>query len=443
MASRIPTDLTPPPPLRLAIPDIGGPYPQFPLAGRRVVLLPALLFVESPLPLPLPLPLTRGPASVYERWNSEELTRLRLLVADGNTIPPQTLPPTRTVVLGRSLGEGSHLHVFGAVVLPPFPVAVAIKLPRLLRNASYILREALALSHVWQHAPPSLPIIRLHGIVFLTKQHFRRVRHGEMWPALAMDRHLHPLLEQTILDLFSLLKPRGPDPAIGRDGWVRLCRDLVEALMALEAAGVVHADIKSANILCRGAAPVEGFVLADFSAARVGPSLPLTPVLQFNSTLQFMAPELLVIPPTTQLLFHTDLYAAGLVLFHALVGQPPYAMLTGEQVEEPLADPVTPPPQMLPVFSSPHLDQRLVLLTGLLVHGPSSMAGLIHAIQEDAECPGRRLLGLMSPLDKRVWDHPPNWPMVEIIKAILIQRKPLVEVAHMAAQLDEHNQTIG
>jgi serine/threonine protein kinase len=106
---------------------------------------------------------------------------------------------------------------------------------------------------------------------------------------------------------------------LGADELVRLAAEVGAGLDALHRRGIVHRDVKSANILLAADATA---VLGDFGLAKSRAWTVLTRPGQVLGTLDYLAPELIRGEPATPL---SDLYALGCVLYECLAGAPPFA----------------------------------------------------------------------------------------------------------------------
>src|SRR5436190_4398825 len=95
----------------------------------------------------------------------------------------------------------------------------------------------------------------------------------------------------------------------------RLARQLLGALGAIHAAGVVHRDVKPSNVLLDSAGDAH---LTDFGIAQPEDATQLTGTGQVIGTLKYMAPEVLAGGPATE---RSDLFALGVVLQEALAGR--------------------------------------------------------------------------------------------------------------------------
>jgi serine/threonine protein kinase len=116
-------------------------------------------------------------------------------------------------------------------------------------------------------------------------------------------------------DLHKVLREHGRmDPVLA----ARIVEQVGGALDAAHAAGLVHRDVKPANVLLSG----EHAYLADFGLTRmVGSDDNLTTAGHFLGTVDYMAPEQFRDEPLDA---RTDVYALGCVLYAALTGAPPF-----------------------------------------------------------------------------------------------------------------------
>jgi predicted Ser/Thr protein kinase len=105
----------------------------------------------------------------------------------------------------------------------------------------------------------------------------------------------------------------------------RLARVVLQVAGALDAAhrsGVVHRDVKPANVLLTGTGDDEQAYLTDFGLTREAASESgLTLTGQWVGTVDYAAPEQILGEPTDA---RSDVYALGCLAFQALTGRPPY-----------------------------------------------------------------------------------------------------------------------
>jgi serine/threonine-protein kinase len=118
--------------------------------------------------------------------------------------------------------------------------------------------------------------------------------------------------------------PGGLDPAQA----VRLLGPVADALDAAHALGLVHRDVKPANVIV--AAETEQPYLCDFGLARHAMSAEsLTGTQGFVGTIAYIAPEQIA---SGNVDARADVYSLGCVLFECLAGTPPYSRAGDLQV---------------------------------------------------------------------------------------------------------------
>ena len=195
-----------------------------------------------------------------------------------------------------SLGRGGFGHVYRAYD-PLLEREVALKLWRRGGGASRLLAEARALARV-RH--PNLPVV--HGAD----------EHGGwlgMWTDLVRGR--------TLEDLLAAHGPLGARE-VALTG-VEVCR----ALTAVHAAGLVHRDVKTSNVMREETGRV---VLLDFGLAVEAAA---SATERGGGTPPSMAPELLRGEHATP---SSDLYALGVLLYRLATGALPYDARTPAEV---------------------------------------------------------------------------------------------------------------
>jgi serine/threonine-protein kinase len=109
------------------------------------------------------------------------------------------------------------------------------------------------------------------------------------------------------------------DGALDIDRALDLCAQAGRALHAAHLGGVVHRDVKPANLLIT---PTWSVKITDFGIARAGDTVPLTRTGTVMGTAHYLAPELVngrgVASPAS------DTYALGVVLYECLAGRRPF-----------------------------------------------------------------------------------------------------------------------
>lgn len=119
-------------------------------------------------------------------------------------------------------------------------------------------------------------------------------------------------------DLRQLLDRTGP---LAVERTARVIMQLGGALDAAHAHGLVHRDVKPANVLLTADEPEHAY-LTDFGVAKhVGSLTGVTKVGQWVGTLDYMAPEQI---RGEGLDARADVYALACLLYESLTGEPPY-----------------------------------------------------------------------------------------------------------------------
>jgi len=214
------------------------------------------------------------------------------------SVPATGSPANRSVGRGRyrllaaaGAGGAATLHVAHDDVLDR---TVAVKLLRFgydeaaRARLQAEARVAAGLSH------PALAHVLDYG---------EEVVDGEPSPYLVME-YVHGV---TLCDVLR----DGPLPA---EQVADLVAQLADALTAVHAAGVVHRDVKPANIMLT---PAGQAVLLDFGVARRVDAEPLTQTGTIVGTLSYLSPEQAAGEAATPL---SDLYSLGMVAYEALTG---------------------------------------------------------------------------------------------------------------------------
>jgi serine/threonine protein kinase len=123
-------------------------------------------------------------------------------------------------------------------------------------------------------------------------------------------------------DLGRLISGRGP---VAADDAAQLIAQVADGLDAVHEAGLVHRDVKPANVLVgepetfgdEPTAYLTDFGLAKLAASNSG----LTATGEVIGTIDYMAPEQI---ENRRVDARTDVYALGCVLFHAVTGEVPF-----------------------------------------------------------------------------------------------------------------------
>jgi serine/threonine protein kinase len=99
---------------------------------------------------------------------------------------------------------------------------------------------------------------------------------------------------------------------------------VADALAATHVAGIVHRDVKPANILIGQGGRVEGLVkITDFGISHASGDVTLTQTGQITGTPAFLAPE---VAQGREMTEASDVFSLGATLYACLEGQPPFGV---------------------------------------------------------------------------------------------------------------------
>jgi serine/threonine protein kinase len=140
-----------------------------------------------------------------------------------------------------------------------------------------------------------------------------------------------PWLVMEYLPSRSLAAVLAEDGLLRVDQVAQIGAQVADALAATHAAGIVHRDVKPANVLIGEGARVEGLVkITDFGISHASGDVTLTQTGQITGTPAFLAPEVAQGEEPTPL---SDVFSLGATLYTCLEGRPPFG-LSGNSLQQ-------------------------------------------------------------------------------------------------------------
>ena len=218
--------------------------------------------------------------------------------------------------LGDMLGEGGMGRVYRAVDSTGSEAALKIVKADLARDDTFrrrFDREAKVAQRVdHPHVVPVIESGEVDGLPYLAQVY---IDGGSLEDRIKRERHL-PLAET-----------------------VRICTAVASGLDALHEKGLIHRDVKPANILlAEDGTPF----ICDFGLAKDRDASVLTQAGQALGSMDYMSPEQI---RGEEVSAQSDVYALGCVMFECLAGSPPFADRQGMRIlwahlQEPPPDPL-------------------------------------------------------------------------------------------------------
>jgi hypothetical protein len=133
-----------------------------------------------------------------------------------------------------------------------------------------------------------------------------------------------PWLVMEYLPSRSLAAVLAEDGVLRVDQVAQIGAQVADALAATHAAGIVHRDVKPANILIGQGGRIEGLVkITDFGISHASGDVTLTQTGQITGTPAFLAPE---VAQGREMTEASDVFSLGATLYTCIEGQPPFGM---------------------------------------------------------------------------------------------------------------------
>jgi outer membrane biosynthesis protein TonB len=133
-----------------------------------------------------------------------------------------------------------------------------------------------------------------------------------------------PWLVMEYLPSRSLSEVLTEDGTLRADQVAQIGAQVADALAATHAAGIVHRDVKPANVLIGQGGRIEGLVkITDFGISHASGDVTLTQTGQITGTPAFLAPE---VAQGREMTEASDVFSLGATLYTCIEGTPPFGM---------------------------------------------------------------------------------------------------------------------
>ncbi|GAB3321191.1 hypothetical protein GCM10027451_42450 [Geodermatophilus aquaeductus] len=133
-----------------------------------------------------------------------------------------------------------------------------------------------------------------------------------------------PWLVMEYLPSRSLAAVLAEDGPLRTDQAAQVGAQLADALAAVHAAGIVHRDVKPANVLIGRGDRVDGLVkITDFGISHASGDVTLTQTGQITGTPAFLAPE---VAQGSEMTPASDVFSLGATLYTCVEAEPPFGM---------------------------------------------------------------------------------------------------------------------
>jgi tRNA A-37 threonylcarbamoyl transferase component Bud32 len=268
------------------------------------------------------------------------------------------------------LGRGGMAEVYkGYHPLLDRYVAIKVLLAHLINDASFVerfQREAAAVARLRHTNIVQVHDFGIHdGITYMVMEFIQGV---------------------TLKDRLNTLRLQGE--RMSTSEVLTLTQELASALDHAHANGLVHRDVKPANILLRETAQsVYEAILTDFGIAKILEGLQLTETGLSMGTPDYMSPEQAAGETITP---QTDVYALGIVVFEMLTGQLPFRADTPAAVLMQHINTDPPSPRMIDPDVPAALDTVLFRALAKRTRDRWRSAGEFAAALEIVLTPGKR-----------------------------------------------------